>query len=337
MIARVLLTYKDIGIVSGSAPATYHCGPHPSSLLDRSAAADLRKAAKLAAALNQKIPAGSPTRITMVLVHQGANSGFRMSGNDGVLVVKMEDRPWEQVVAHEGSHAIFAFHLGEKMTNATTDQLAQGTPDEVAIEVGRIFLEMQSTAQVPIPDKHFDKGAPPLSSPRAITRPAGFVMVMDTLWSGTAGGHPWDTVDEFFASAFGAFQQKKLFDKIVRHYASADSRIPVLAERLTDLFAMLGDPKAEATLKARNAPASPLMVKFFPFLKLINKLAQDWTNASKAELAKVEGTPKVRPSTDLDTTLLADPDRLGGPAPMACSASASKAPGPTMPPSAKKP
>jgi len=46
-------------------------------------------------------------------------------------------------------------------------------------------------------------------------------MVMDELWTG-GGGHPWDTVDEFFASAHGAYQQKSLFEKIVAHYGKAD-------------------------------------------------------------------------------------------------------------------
>ena len=62
-------------------------------------------------------------------------------------------------------------------------------------------------------------------------------------------GHPWDTVDEFFASAHGAYQQKPLFEKIVAHYGKADKKIPPLAKKLFALLAKVGDPKALAALK----------------------------------------------------------------------------------------
>ena len=73
-------------------------------------------------------------------------------------------------------------------------------------------------------------------------------MVMDELWTGD-GGHPWDTVDEFFASAHGAYQQKPLFEKIVAHYGKADKKIPPLAKKLFALLAKVGDPKALVAIK----------------------------------------------------------------------------------------
>ena len=122
-------------------------------------------------------------------------------------------------------------------------------------------------------------------------------MVMDELWTGR-GGHPWDTVDEFFASAHGAFQQKPLFEKIVAHYGKADKKIPPLAKKLFELLAKVGDPKALADLKT---PAD--------------------TKAIDAELKGIQPTPAV---TNAITDLLVNPDTLPGPSTIVCPAKPSK-------------
>ena len=116
-------------------------------------------------------------------------------------------------------------------------------------------------------------------------------MVMDELWTGS-GGHPWDTVDEFFASAHGAYQQKPLFEKIVAHYGKADKKIPPLAKKLFALLAKVGDPKALAALKT---PAD--------------------TTAINAELQRIPPTPAV---VDPVTDLLVNPDTLPGPSTILC-------------------
>ena len=57
-------------------------------------------------------------------------------------------------------------------------------------------------------------------------------MVLDTLW-GTPGGHPWDSADEFLASALAGFiQQPERLRLIIAHYQAADERIGPLAKEL---------------------------------------------------------------------------------------------------------
>ena len=282
--ARIPLNYTDIGITTAPESQTYHCGKHDLAPIPK-LVPRMRTAAKQAAALHDKIPEKNyPLKTAVIAIHPGANSAFRQAGGKGVLVVDQNDS-WEGVIAHEGSHGLFSFHLGE--------QTKLGVPDALAKGFAELFLELKNTTPVSLPTGTFDpKHPPPLQDDGKTTpRPAGHVMVMDELWTG-GGGHPWDTVDEFFASAHGAYQQKPLFEKIVAHYGKADKKIPPLAKKLFELLAKVGDPKALAELKT---PAD--------------------TKAIDAELQRIRSTPAV---TDAVTDLLVNPDTLPGPSTIVC-------------------
>jgi hypothetical protein len=291
--ARILLSYKDIGITRApDPPQTYHCGKHDPAPIP-ALVARMRKAAKLAAELNNKIPTTFPLRTAVIAISKGANSAFREAGGKGVIVVKQEE-PWEGTIAHEGSHGIFAFHLGEGVK--------QGSPDPFAKGIAELFIELTNTTAVSMPTRGFDpKRPPPLKDDgKTTTKPAGIVMVMDTLWAGkgTSPGHPWDTADELFSSAFGAFQHNRpLFMKIVAHYGKADAKIPPLAQKLFDLLAKVGDPKALAALKA---PAN--------------------TAAIDAELKRIKPTQPIGALADANSELLVNPSKLLGPATISCPA-----------------
>jgi hypothetical protein len=282
---RIILSYADIGINTAPEAQTYHCGKHDPKPIP-ALVARMRKAAKLAAVLNRQIPDKDyPLKTALIAIYPHANSGFREAGGKGVLQVKQEDS-WEETIAHEGSHGIFAFHLGEHGKS--------GAPDVLAKRFAALFLELKNTAAVSRPTGVFDpQKPPPLKDDGAsTTQPAGLVMVTDELWAGS-GGHPWDTVDEFFASAHGAYQQKRpLLEKIVAYYGKADKKIPPLAKELFALLASVDNPKALASLKA---PAD--------------------TKAADPELQRIALTPTV---TEAMSSLLVNPDTLPGPTTILC-------------------
>jgi hypothetical protein len=79
-------------------------------------------------------------------------------------------------------------------------------------------------------------------------------MVMDTLWSGS-GGHPWDGVDEFFASAYGGFLlQRTLLEEIIAFYEKHDPAIKPLASDLLTLLPTVDQPKKYEAVKAPKTP-----------------------------------------------------------------------------------
>ena len=145
--ARIILSYTDIGIIIAPESQTYHCGKHDPAPIP-TLAPRMRKAAKQAAALNSKIPEKNyPLKTAVIAISPGANSAFREAGGKGVLVVKQEES-WEGIIAHEGSHGIFSFHLGE--------QVKLGAPDALAKGFAELFLELKNTAAVSIPTGIFD-------------------------------------------------------------------------------------------------------------------------------------------------------------------------------------
>ena len=307
VVARILLSYKDVGITSANDPQAYHCGKHPSKPA-AALATRMRKAAKLAADLNGKTPAGFTLKTAVIAISSGANSAFRVAGGKGVIVLKQEE-PWEGTIAHEGSHGIFSFHLGEG-TKAGPDPFAKG--------IAELFLELAKTTPVSMPAGPFDsKHPPPLKDDgKTTTKPAGLVMAMDVLWAGkgSSPGHPWDSADEFFASAFGAFHHDRpLFEKIVKHYGAADPKLPALGKRLLALLGTVGNQTAVAALAP---PAN--------------------ARAADAELKRVQPTPPVG-VTDAATAQLLDPGTLPGPATIACPgakpppAASTKTPAPANP------
>jgi hypothetical protein len=82
---------------------------------------------------------------------------------------------------------------------------------------------------VPLPSKPFKKQKPSLKAEADDdVRPAGIVMVPDGLWISGAmtDGHPWDGPEQFFASAYGAFEtDPTLLRQLIAHFAPADASI----------------------------------------------------------------------------------------------------------------
>ena len=152
VIARILLSYKDLGITRAPEPQTYHCGKHPSRPDLGKLAERMKKGAQLAADLNRRTPSTFPLRTAVVAISKGANSAFRQSGGKGVIVVK-EEEPWEDIIAHEGSHGIFALHRGDPHTPLV--------PDRMAMLISEVFLELSNTTPVTMPSGPFDPRRPP--------------------------------------------------------------------------------------------------------------------------------------------------------------------------------
>jgi hypothetical protein len=242
VVVRILLSYSEIGISAVPEHQTYHCGQFDAAPVT-AVAKRMRNLAKQAAALNQKIAKKDyPWKTALIAISPGGNSSFRIADNKGLAILKKEDN-WEKALAHEASHGIFGFHMGEGIVG--------GAPDVFAQQVAELFVQLQGTTEVSRPTGLFDPANPPplTDNGETTTKPAGLIMVDDILWSGTEG-HPWDNADEFFASAHGAFQDRKLFNKIVAHYGKADKKIPPLAKKLATLLGKVGKPKELAKLKA---------------------------------------------------------------------------------------
>jgi hypothetical protein len=173
------------------------------------------------------------------------NEASRLHFADGKAFVVMShtdfDKAGPETAAHEASHAVFESHSHPDPKHP--DALA---PDAFALRFADLFLRLAKTPAVPLPSEPFRKQKPPLKGDGP-QQPAGLVMVTDSLWSGGAAteGHPWEGVDEFFASAFGAFVRdpKQLADMIA-HYAPLDASVKSGGAELLSLLATLKDPKA---------------------------------------------------------------------------------------------
>lgn len=262
-------TYRDYDAL-GVSPANYQiyeCGKH-----DLVGMADLatkmRSAAKVVSKLNANVPsAAAAQRISVIAVGEGLTSAFRTYNGQGVIELKAADfeKNPEDTVTHEAGHALFEYH-----SVTGSPKAASRVPDAYALRIADVFATLAETPEVDIPTKLFDpKDPPPLPAavaPRAKSpgdlghRPghpghtAGIVMVMDTLWSGS-GGHPWDGVDEFFASAYGGYMRNRsVLRQSIQHYQKADPKIGPAAKTLFDLLEAIGDPKK---MKGIAPPAKP--------------------------------------------------------------------------------
>jgi hypothetical protein len=176
-----------------------------------------------------------------------------MANGKGLIVLSEDDfdaGTFPATLSHEASHAIFEFHSVAKGAEGRK-------PDPLALRVADLYVRLKATKAVPDPTAKFDpRHPPPLkgSATQAANHPAGLLMVTDTLWAGEAG-HPWQGVDEFFASAYGGYRHDPdLLKKIVAYYEGADSKIKDLAKELFALLNVAGDPKKAAKLKE---PAKP--------------------------------------------------------------------------------
>ena len=305
---RIAIPYDEIGIkeltkkdtVGGiemdtivkDKSAVYHCGPHPfkpiASYIDR-----LKKVAAVANKVNSKIPAGSMWKTELVVMGPGVNEAFRIANGKGVIELDSNNIKTNFILdsaSHEASHGVFEHHAA-----AGDPDFTKRVPDNYALAVADVFAQLSNTKNVDIPTGKFDPKIKP-TAPPAGGKPAGLVMVIDTLWSGS-GGHPW-SVDEFFASAYGAYtQDKSLLNKIIDHYISFDSSIKPIKPILLGLLEIAGDKKKISALKA---PAD--------------------TTAATAALGSLGAVPDhTSPSITLGIVReLIDPSLVRGPATIKC-------------------
>ena len=252
---RILINFSDIKIVEKTKMSTmagmkmpiitmtksavYHCGKHPyKPLLDY--VKRLKELANEVAIVNSKIPAGSMWRTNLVVISPNfTNQAFRVANGKGVIELNKDDFKTPIIldtIAHEVSHGIFEYH-----NSAGNPNITKRIPDNFALSIADIFVKLSKTKLVNLPTKKFNPRIKPTSpSASGSAQPAGLVMVYDTLWSGS-GGHPW-SVDEFFASAYGAYlRDKSLLNKIIDHYVAYDPAIKSLKPLLINLLDIVGD------------------------------------------------------------------------------------------------
>ena len=258
---RIAIFYDEIGIkeitkkdtvggiemevIEKQKPAVYHCGAHPfkpiATYIDR-----LKKVAAVTSKVNSKIPAGSMWKAELVVMGPGVNEAFRIANGKGVLELDSNNIKTNFILdsaAHEASHGVFEHHAA-----AGDPDFTKRVPDNYALNVADVFAQLSNTKNVEIPTGKFDPKIKP-TAPATGGQPAGLVMVMDTLWSGS-GGHPW-SVDEFFASAYGAYtQNESLLNKIIDHYIAFDPSIKPIKPILLGLLKIAGDTKKISALKA---------------------------------------------------------------------------------------
>jgi len=292
---RVFRSYEHLGITSTkTAPyVVYVCGDHKSKAIT-TLAAGMKKVAQTTASVNAKLPAGAVARTELVVIFGDESSaGYRVHQGKGLVVLDEESFAkgrGADTLAHEGGHGIFQFHA----TSGRQSGSAR-VPDALALLVADLFVRLATTKQVSMPSKLFNpKAPPPIADPNRTTKPGGHVMVTDTLWAGS-GGHPWDNVDEFFASAFGAFvRAPERLQASIDYYAANDPAIKPLAKELLALLAKVGDTKALAALKG---PAQPGVA------------------AAESELKRIGEPPPFQSGGQW----LLDPTTMPGPATVYCA------------------
>lgn len=328
---RVYKDYTDLGISPGS-PQTYVCGTHDTPQI-KDLAAKMKRAGQLADKRNSSLPRAAAAQRVALVVVSGKSSGFRTYNGQGIIVVNTEDFESSSLptIEHEAAHSLFEFHsvAGAAGSTATRARVA----DALALQFADLYLKLSDTSLVPVPNKLFDARRPPaLTVPPSNdptksadsgpaneeanaleTKPAGLVMVMDTLWSGS-GGHPWHGVDEFFASAYsGYLQNPELLKVSIRHYAAADPKIPPLAKSLIALVGLAGSPKKSASVRA---PATKANAE-----KQLESVDAPLELSTLNELGLIEGR--------LNWVL--DPSQMPGPSVIRCADKEPTAPASTSP------
>lgn len=243
---RIHLTYGTLGIPKGPhEERTYVCGDHAAAKAS-DLAQKLPSLGKAAARMNAKLPVDASLRIALVAIGDTI-SHFRLTPEGkGLIMMGRDDfkKSPEATVLHEASHAIIEQSLG--IGPAGRD------PSNLSLAVADLFNKLKQTPPVPLPKARFDPAnAPSLTAQGGDTEPVGLVMVSDTLWSGE-GGHSWERMDEFFASALsGYLTDKDLLKTITNYYiAGTNPAIEPLRDELFDILSVVGDSTAEAEIEA---------------------------------------------------------------------------------------
>jgi len=247
---RLFQTYDELKL---KGPQDYFCGTHDFKGSDQ-LAKRMAAAASVAAGLGGQLPAGATAQKVSFIAVSGKASSFRLDKDKGVILLNTADfmsDSYLDTISHESSHGIFEYH------SLNQGKPAERKPDVLALRVADLFQRLSDTTTVPVPTGKFDARKPPATKPGPddSPRPAGVVMVIDALWSG-AGGHPWDGVDEFFASAYAGFQRNPtLLKASIDFYSKLDAKIAPLAKELLSLLAATKQPDAIKKL-ARPKEAS---------------------------------------------------------------------------------
>jgi hypothetical protein len=227
-------TYKhdaklDLDVVDRPAETAFFCGK--ASRREDSTVATMKQMAAAAAAVNAANPSTALQATSIVIGNEA--SGYRLRNGAGVIAVEAAEFDRGEgvsTVSHEASHGVFE---GQAVA-------AAGKPSAVALRVADLFLRLSATPLVAQPGSRFDPRKPPkIKVDGAATQPAGLVMVTDMLWAGS-GGHPWENVDEFFASALGGYlHAPKVMGQIADYYVKQVGGD--LGKLRTKLFALLAE------------------------------------------------------------------------------------------------
>lgn len=245
---RIFLTWDELGIKNAG---DYHCDRNRAPKKIDSVVARMKTAAQAAVTMNQYLPEKAIAQRTSLIAIMGKGSSSRTWRGKGVILLNQGDffsASMEDTITHESSHGIIEQHSTAK------GKPKERKPDVFALRIASLFSRLEETQPVPIPTDRFDKKKPPVKGGKDThMSSSGWVMVMDMLWSGS-GGHPWDGVDEFFASAFaGYLRQPKLLKQSMDFYGKLDPKIPPLAEELLKLL----EARKLGALKDIAAPADP--------------------------------------------------------------------------------
>lgn len=163
--------------------------------------------ATVIASVNNRRMKGS-TRIAFVIV-EASNSRYLRYGDKGVLIVSVADDVI-QAGNHEATHGVLDSYETLESGGGRAGKSASRSLDRIA----DLFLKLSRTKPLP-----------------GTSRAVGLAMVDPSWWSkGAAEEHPWENYDEFFATAYGSFvNRRKLFLAGLRKASAVDSSVRPLS------------------------------------------------------------------------------------------------------------
>lgn len=297
VVVRIFLSYASLGLPERQPHTIFTCTSHDQpefpALADK-----MRGVAAKVAAMNAHIAdTAAARRVALVCVYSEPDnvhqSRYRTAHGQGALMLSRADFEAglvDDTIAHEVAHGLFEAH-------AAGSEPGTRTPSGLALRMADLFARLKATKPVPLPTEQFNPASPPpLTFPEGtVVDPdtpirAGVVMVLDTLW-GEPGGHPWDNVDEFFASALaGSIRQPKRFRLVIEHYAKTGDPLPALSTELFELLAAARDP---ARASGVAPPADPTAAQ--SELAVV-KAPVDMSNETAAELGWLVEPSSLLPS-----------------------------------------
>jgi hypothetical protein len=232
-------------------------------------------------AINKIIPEETWRVNLVVVAEQGGGSRFSFFENKGFVTVDKRLLPrtrkeQDQVdpslqaqeehidaTAHEAAHAVFEYYLDKCrrwLKRSPRGDASRLSADTFALHIVDLFNWAAGTRRVAVPTARFDPAKLPSVLEERSGMPAGQVMVMDRLWSGS-GGHPWGSAaaDEFFASAFAGWRRRPdLLKQIIEHYGSIDEEVSSLGAELLRVVAGTTKPKGRRIVRDKERATKAL-------------------------------------------------------------------------------